>query len=384
MRFSKIHIRELGGSPAAVNRSTGELHLAPSFFALPETQQRFVLWHEWGHYTLDTKSELHADKYAFAQYAHEGLPLSEAVYALFDVLDMSNAAHAHRANCVLEQANAFDSYFNPTRTKLKTKENRMDAIKQAFQQKEAEMDAHLQAGHIDAATEAAHQLCDMMPPDDQAAYWVILQNKFQDFLIQLSYSGVDLEGFDDEENEFDGNEICAGGDCDDFDGDEEFYAGFYAGAEYAGSDLSYLKTPEQEARAAERAAARAAKIKAKEDANTRKNTRTDAAAAVKIGRGSLLENKGKANLELAQQGISTVGQGIAGLGDIAKTVGGMFGKKNDAAGAPVEPGTEQKLAVTDLPPATPTGMPAWAWILIAVALLAAIGGTVWYIKSKKA
>lgn len=250
----------------------------------------------------------------------------------------------------------------------------MDAIKEAFQTKEAEMDAHLAAGHIEEATKAAHQLCDMMPPNDRAVYWFILQNKFQDFLIQL-YAGDDLEGFDDEENEFNDNELCAGGDCDDFDGEEnEFYAGFYAGAEYAGADLSYLKTPEQEAKAA-------AAIKAKEDANARKNTRTDANAAVKTGRGSLLENRGKSKLELAQQGISGAGQAIAGLGDIAKQV---FGKKNDASGNPIEPGTEQKLAVTDLPPEPKKGMPIWAWILIAVVILAAIGGGIWYMKSKQA
>ena len=386
MRFTEIIVRDLGGSPAAVNRGTGELHLAPSFFSLPEAQQRFILWHEWGHYILDTKSELEADKYAFFKYAHEGMPLSKAVLALIQVLDMKNPAHAYRAKQVFKHAICFDYFISPNRTKLKTKESRMEAIQLAFKEKEAQMDAALQAGDIEHAESLAAQLTEMMPIEDQEVFWAKLQDKFQDHLVQL-YAGADLEGYEgddaSDELEFDGDDHCLGGDCS-----EEYLAGFVAG--YNGPDLSHFLTKEE--RAEQQKARLALNIQKQTDANNRKNVKTDSKAAVKYGKSDLLSAKGGAKIKLAEQGISPAGQFISGLVDGAKAVAGMVGKKGTAAegeqiAAMPDPAAIAAQALADKEAADKAAAEKkkmmWIWIAVAIVLLLAIGGAVWYFKFRK-
>lgn len=52
------------GTPARVNRATGVVELAPSFFTHTPDEQRFILLHEVGHYKLQTQSERRADRFA--------------------------------------------------------------------------------------------------------------------------------------------------------------------------------------------------------------------------------------------------------------------------------------------------------------------------------
>ncbi len=52
------------GTPARVNRATGVVELAPSFFSHNADERAFILNHEMGHYVLQTKQEKKADIYA--------------------------------------------------------------------------------------------------------------------------------------------------------------------------------------------------------------------------------------------------------------------------------------------------------------------------------
>ena len=61
------------GSPARVNRRTGEVFLSNLFFEkyTPE-QQQYILLHEEGHFVLNTKSEEEADRYAAEKMLDSG------------------------------------------------------------------------------------------------------------------------------------------------------------------------------------------------------------------------------------------------------------------------------------------------------------------------
>jgi hypothetical protein len=59
-----IKISNLDGTPARVNRDTGEITVSPEFSRLPDGYQDFILQHEIGHYKMQTTDELLADKYA--------------------------------------------------------------------------------------------------------------------------------------------------------------------------------------------------------------------------------------------------------------------------------------------------------------------------------
>ena len=54
----------MNGSPARVHRPSGTVQLAPSFFRLTPDQRQFVIQHEIGHYALQTRDEVLADRYA--------------------------------------------------------------------------------------------------------------------------------------------------------------------------------------------------------------------------------------------------------------------------------------------------------------------------------
>lgn len=391
MQFNGIYIRDLGSSPAAVSRRTGELYLSPFFFDLPQEYQIFILEHEWGHYRLNTKSELKADKNAFFNYAAAGLPLSKAVLALEEVLDMNNPAHAYRAEQVFNHALAFDYFINPSRQKLKTKESRMDAIQMAFEAKKKAMHVLLQAGDFDEAELIALELYNMMPEEAQAEFWEQMQSTFADYQIVLyhgadleGYHGDDIENYGDEELEYEGEDIenyddvCAGGDDEE---DVEYLAGKgRAGAaktaaadkkaqrgankQTAIDNRQYKKTSATD-RANERVAAKADKIRAIGDAKI---------------------TKANAKLELAKQGISPTGEAFKALGGMVKDVTGVFKKGEE----PSEDGMAdpsayvQQSSQEEQPPAEKEGMATWIWVLIVLAIVLAIGvGVFFYVKSRK-
>lgn len=372
MRFNGVYIRDLGRSPAAVSRRTGELYLSPSFFKLPYEQQVFILAHEWSHYILDTRSELKADENAFYKYALAGLPLSQAVLALYEVLDMNNPAHVYRTNRVFEHALYFDYFINPSRQKLKTQESRMDAIKQAFDAKNVQMHKLLQLGRFDEAQAIAAELFNMMPEETQAEFWQQMQSLFADYHIQL-YSGADLEQYEGEypedELEYSGDDICNGGNCDE---DTEYAIG----------------KEERQQRNQERYDERQYRKNSRTD---RQNERVFSTADKKRMTGEAKLKRADANLVLAQQGVSPLNEGIKQVGGIVGGIMGMVGGKKSAS-APAEgaqpPAGMSDPAATDTstantPPEKKAGLPVWAWILIAVAVIAAIVGVVMLIRKKK-
>lgn len=66
----EIVLFDKGKSPAKINRRTGTLYINRNvYFKLPKTTRLFVLWHELGHYKLNTKNECLADQYAFNNFA---------------------------------------------------------------------------------------------------------------------------------------------------------------------------------------------------------------------------------------------------------------------------------------------------------------------------
>lgn len=94
----------LGTTPARVNRRSGELQInTPVFDKLTPEAKRFVLLHEEGHWVLQTRNELAADKYAFSKYVDEGHSLKAGVKALTQVLTNS-PGHLVRSAEILKQA----------------------------------------------------------------------------------------------------------------------------------------------------------------------------------------------------------------------------------------------------------------------------------------
>lgn len=375
MRFNGVYIRDLGRSPAAVSRRTGELYLNHSFFKLPYEQQVFILAHEWSHYILDTRSELKADENAFYKYALAGLPLSQAVLALYEVLDMNNPAHVYRTNRVFEHALYFDYFINPSRQKLKTQESRMDAIKQAFDAKNAQMHKLLQLGRFDEAQAVAVELFNMMPEENQAEFWQQMQSLFADYHIQL-YSGADLEQYEGEytndELEYSGDDICNGGNCDE--------DGYDDNLEYTNGRV--VSEEERKRRNQERYDNRQYKKTSRTD---RDNERVFSTADKKRMTGEAKLTKAQAQMELAKQGISAGAEAAKAFGGAAQSIAGIFGGKKSQE---VPADGEQPAGMSD-PNATqqpaPEGkkMKWWVWLIIAIVAIAAIVGVVMLLRKKK-
>lgn len=382
MRFTRTYIKELGSSPAAVNRRTGELFLSPHFFDLPHHHQAFILWHEWGHYVRNTSSELEADASAFLSYAWEGRPLSEAVTALHDVLNMNNPAHRTRARRVFEQAIEFDNFFNPSRSKLNTQELRMGTIKEVFDAKTAHKIKLLQLGQFDQAQQVALEQLQMMPDDQKAEYWEQQRSLFADYHMQL-YAGDDLEGYDDED-------YYEGDDLEGYDDEELEYEGDDLEG-YDDEDMEYMSKEERQQmrddrkrqREEDRQRAKDARMTAKEDRNARRNEQSAANAEKKYAQadktravGESKLTKAEAKMELAKQGISEGGELIKSLGGIAKDVGGMFGKggAQDGMADPLGYGTPSGGGSDTAADDKKGGLPVWAWILIVIGILLVVGG----------
>ncbi len=100
-----------GNTPARVNRETGEMFInRERWRKLPKAHRMFILLHEAGHATLNTKNELLADEYAFNNYADMGYPLSESVKALTRILPFDKPGHRIRAEEQMKRALIFDRY----------------------------------------------------------------------------------------------------------------------------------------------------------------------------------------------------------------------------------------------------------------------------------
>lgn len=110
---SITYVRNIGSTPARVNRKTGELQINMDVWPkLKPEHKRFVLLHEEGHVVLDTSDELAVDAYAFKKYAAEGYSLTESVKAITRLLNSNNPEHNLRANLQLQRALEYDHFVN--------------------------------------------------------------------------------------------------------------------------------------------------------------------------------------------------------------------------------------------------------------------------------
>ncbi len=113
--ISKIYeVDDLGTTPARVNRETGELYINKRIWpTLSKNKRMFILLHEAGHATLKTRNEFEADEYAFNNYAAMGLPLSESIKALTQVLPFDKPQHEERVMAQFNRAFQYDNRNKP-------------------------------------------------------------------------------------------------------------------------------------------------------------------------------------------------------------------------------------------------------------------------------
>jgi len=97
-------------SPAAINRYTGVLYLHPKLFKeLTPFQQKFVKWHEIGHYELDTASEIEADKFAFYKLVGtEFKSMRQCIDCLKQILTLANVPSKERVLAMYKLALKWD------------------------------------------------------------------------------------------------------------------------------------------------------------------------------------------------------------------------------------------------------------------------------------
>lgn len=101
---------EMADTPAAVDRETGILYINPKrYFKLTPFQRKFVKFHEYGHYNLNTDSELAADEYAFNQLAGtEFQSLKQCIECLEQILDENVIGHKVRIDRMYDLAVQWD------------------------------------------------------------------------------------------------------------------------------------------------------------------------------------------------------------------------------------------------------------------------------------
>lgn len=108
-----IWVDDLGGTPAKVNRDTGEMYCSrKQMAAMPHEYRLFIMLHEMAHVVLQTEDEEAADAWAFKKYADMGYSLKAVVKALTRVLNDQKPEHAQRMNLQLQRAKDYDYRVN--------------------------------------------------------------------------------------------------------------------------------------------------------------------------------------------------------------------------------------------------------------------------------
>ena len=111
-KITKVETIE-GGTPARVNRRTGEMFLNMSKLRkLPVEHRIFIMLHEMAHVALPTESEEEADAWAFKKYADMGYSLKQSVFTLTDSLRAEFPQHFMRMWLQLKRAEAYDREIN--------------------------------------------------------------------------------------------------------------------------------------------------------------------------------------------------------------------------------------------------------------------------------
>ena len=106
-----VYTTNIGNCPAAIDRTNGILYINPEVqVKLTSFQQKFVYWHEMGHYYLNTNSEIEADAYAFDRMAGtEFRSLKQCLGCLTEILDRDNPTLRPRYDALLRRALQWDA-----------------------------------------------------------------------------------------------------------------------------------------------------------------------------------------------------------------------------------------------------------------------------------
>lgn len=101
---------EIGDTPAAVSSEDKTIYVNPTLFnRYTPFQKCFILLHEAGHYTLDTKDELKADTFAFNHLVGRcKLSLKKSIKAIEETLRDGNCTKAQRLDNIWLQALKWD------------------------------------------------------------------------------------------------------------------------------------------------------------------------------------------------------------------------------------------------------------------------------------
>jgi hypothetical protein len=104
------HNPDLKNTPARIFTDTGLIETGEIFPSLPEPIQKFLLWHEKGHFFY--RSEHLCDLYALVNYLRQGYPRSMAYYALIKVLKRSKQ-NMQRVDEMMKQITNSTGSFDP-------------------------------------------------------------------------------------------------------------------------------------------------------------------------------------------------------------------------------------------------------------------------------
>lgn len=100
----------IGDTPAAVSREDNTIYINPPLYnKLTPFQRKFVLFHEIGHYTLNSRNEIDADTFAFKRLAGtQHRSLKQCITAIADTLEDGNQTKEERYNNIVYQALLWD------------------------------------------------------------------------------------------------------------------------------------------------------------------------------------------------------------------------------------------------------------------------------------
>lgn len=100
----------IGDTPAAVSREDSTIYINPPLYnKLTPFQRKFVLLHEIGHYTLNSRNEIDADTFAFKRLAGtQHRSLKRCIAAIAETLEDGNQTKEERYNNIVYQALLWD------------------------------------------------------------------------------------------------------------------------------------------------------------------------------------------------------------------------------------------------------------------------------------
>lgn len=349
---------------AAINRKTGVLYINPlKFFTLSPTHQKFLLYHELGHFVQNTKSEILADRYAMERFFREGGALSDALKAMSKILSENNKAHQIRMNAIYKYAKEFDKKHYNSFHKLNQKQ-RLMSLAAEKDRLQTELERALELGDKDLAEDIFKDLLTFIPEEQKLEYTKRMAQIF-DLADAARAEGDYFNSADGEDDD----DYAEGEDDDDYAEGEMIYAeGFADAMSYAEDLVKMDKMPTFP--------------------NTAKG-RKDKASWLKAQKENVKAYAKKANADAKIKRAGRKGFGES-LGDILGKGGDFLGKLGLGKGKNKRSASDEGEAAAANDGGggggtTPEKDNKMMYIIIAViVLILVIGGIVWYKKSGSA